>query len=242
MPRKGHPGRLFALVYAIGTVVTTFLSNDAAAVVLTPAVFAAAQKAKAAPLPLLFICAFIANAASLRPADLEPGQPRPVRRSCPAAWGLAGELRAAVAGRDRCDLRRPLAGRRPEPRRHLRSRGRAARTVGRRQDRARRHRPDRDRPDDGVGARRGPRPADIRHGRPDHGRGAVAEQGRAVAAAQGDIVVGAAARRRAIRPGRGGQRHRARRRISRGCSGRGPRRRSRRPEPSPAAGWRSCRT
>lgn len=60
----GHPGRLFALVYAIGTVVTTFLSNDAAAVVLTPAVFAAAKKAKAAPLPLLFICAFIANAAS----------------------------------------------------------------------------------------------------------------------------------------------------------------------------------
>jgi arsenical pump membrane protein len=41
-----------------------FLSNDATAVVLTPAVFAAAKKAKADPLPYLFICAFIANAAS----------------------------------------------------------------------------------------------------------------------------------------------------------------------------------
>ena len=33
-------------------VVTTFMSNDATAVVLTPAVFVAAKKAKADPLPL----------------------------------------------------------------------------------------------------------------------------------------------------------------------------------------------
>ncbi len=58
------PRKLFLLIYAVGVVVTTFLSNDAAAVVLTPAVFAAARKAKAEPLPYLFICAFIANAAS----------------------------------------------------------------------------------------------------------------------------------------------------------------------------------
>jgi arsenical pump membrane protein len=44
--------------------VTVFLSNDATAVVLTPAVFAAARKARADPLPPLFICAFVANAAS----------------------------------------------------------------------------------------------------------------------------------------------------------------------------------
>ena len=43
---------------------TVFLSNDATAVVLTPAVYAAASRAKAKPLPYLFICAFIANAAS----------------------------------------------------------------------------------------------------------------------------------------------------------------------------------
>jgi arsenical pump membrane protein len=61
---KGSPKRLFALVYGAGTVVTIFLSNDATAVVLTPAVFAATKKAKIEPLPFLFVCAFIANAAS----------------------------------------------------------------------------------------------------------------------------------------------------------------------------------
>jgi arsenical pump membrane protein len=61
---KGSPRRLFLLVYVVGVVITTFLSNDATAVVLTPAVFAAAKKAQTKPLPLLFVCAFIANAAS----------------------------------------------------------------------------------------------------------------------------------------------------------------------------------
>jgi len=61
---KGSRPRLFLLVYATGIVTTTFLSNDATAVVLTPAVYAAARAAKAEPLPLLFACALIANAAS----------------------------------------------------------------------------------------------------------------------------------------------------------------------------------
>ncbi|WP_027171028.1 arsenic transporter [Methylobacterium sp. 10] len=61
---KGSATRLFLLVYLVGTVVTVFLSNDACAVVLTPAVYAAAKAAEAEPLPYLFICAFIANAAS----------------------------------------------------------------------------------------------------------------------------------------------------------------------------------
>ncbi|RAS20747.1 arsenic transporter [Paraburkholderia bryophila] len=61
---KGSPRKLFLLVYLVGVVITAFLSNDATAVVLTPAVFAAAKKAKTPPLPLLFICAFVANAAS----------------------------------------------------------------------------------------------------------------------------------------------------------------------------------
>jgi arsenical pump membrane protein len=61
---SGSRPRLFALIYLVGVVVTTFLSNDATAVVLTPAVYAAAKKAKAEPLPLLFACALIANAAS----------------------------------------------------------------------------------------------------------------------------------------------------------------------------------
>jgi arsenical pump membrane protein len=61
---RGSPQRLFALVYAVGTLVTIFLSNDATAVVLTPAVYAATRAAGATPLPYLFVCAFIANAAS----------------------------------------------------------------------------------------------------------------------------------------------------------------------------------
>jgi arsenical pump membrane protein len=61
---KGSPQRLFLLVYVVGTIVTTLLSNDATAIVLTPAVYAATRAAGAAPLPYLFVCAFIANAAS----------------------------------------------------------------------------------------------------------------------------------------------------------------------------------
>jgi Na+/H+ antiporter NhaD/arsenite permease-like protein len=61
---RGSSSRLFGLIYAAGIVTTTFLSNDATAVVLTPAVYAAARKAKAEPMPLLFACALIANAAS----------------------------------------------------------------------------------------------------------------------------------------------------------------------------------
>jgi arsenical pump membrane protein len=61
---RGSRGRLFLLVYAVGAVVTTLLSNDATAVVLTPAVYAATRAARADPMPYLLICAFIANAAS----------------------------------------------------------------------------------------------------------------------------------------------------------------------------------
>ena len=61
---EGSCLRLFALVYLVGTAVTVFLSNDATAVVLTPAILAAVRKAKVQPLPYLFACAFIANAAS----------------------------------------------------------------------------------------------------------------------------------------------------------------------------------
>lgn len=61
---RGSARRLFVLVYAVGIMVTVFLSNDATAVVLTPAVLAAARAAKAEPMPYLLACAFIANAAS----------------------------------------------------------------------------------------------------------------------------------------------------------------------------------
>ena len=61
---NGSRTRLFALIYIFGTLVTILMSNDATAVVLTPAVLVAAKKSKVNPLPYLLICAFVANAAS----------------------------------------------------------------------------------------------------------------------------------------------------------------------------------
>jgi arsenical pump membrane protein len=61
---KNSPTRLFLLIYLVGTIVTAFLSNDATAVVLTPAVLAVVRRVKVAPKPYLLACALIANAAS----------------------------------------------------------------------------------------------------------------------------------------------------------------------------------
>ena len=61
---RGSTARLFTIVYVVGVVVTIFLSNDATAVVLTPAILAAVRKANVDPLPHLHVCAFVANAAS----------------------------------------------------------------------------------------------------------------------------------------------------------------------------------
>jgi arsenical pump membrane protein len=60
----GSPQRLFLIIYGVGALVTIFLSNDATAVVLTPAVYAVTRAARVNPLPYLYACAFIANAAS----------------------------------------------------------------------------------------------------------------------------------------------------------------------------------
>ncbi len=60
----GSCSRLFTLIFGAGTLVTIFMSNDATAVVLTPAILTAVRKSKVEPLPYLFICALIANAAS----------------------------------------------------------------------------------------------------------------------------------------------------------------------------------
>jgi arsenical pump membrane protein len=66
-PTVQPPGFLL-LVYATGTVVTALLSNDATAVVMTPAVLAAIKQtnreASPDPAPFLFSCAMVANAAS----------------------------------------------------------------------------------------------------------------------------------------------------------------------------------
>ena len=78
---QGSQARLFMLVYGIGIVVTLLLSNDATAVLLTPAVLAVVRRAKTSPLPYLFACAFIANAASFVLPISNPANPGCLRRS-----------------------------------------------------------------------------------------------------------------------------------------------------------------
>jgi arsenical pump membrane protein len=118
---KGSAPRLFALVFIIGTIVTIFLSNDATAVVLTPAVYAIVKAAGAEAMPYLFVCAFIANAASFalpisNPANLVvfAGHMPPL-----ASWLATFTLPSALAIlatfvtlrlTQRASLRRPLAG------------------------------------------------------------------------------------------------------------------------------------
>ena len=99
---NGSPIRLFGLVYLVGIIVTIFLSNDATAVVLTPAVYAATKQAKAKPLPFLFICALIANAASFvlpisNPANLVVyGAHMPALGTWLAEFGLSSIASIAV--------------------------------------------------------------------------------------------------------------------------------------------------
>lgn len=61
---RGSSARLFLWVYVAGVIVTALLSNDATAVVLTPAVLAAIRRARVDPRPHLLACALVANAAS----------------------------------------------------------------------------------------------------------------------------------------------------------------------------------
>jgi arsenical pump membrane protein len=118
---KGSPRRLFLLIYGVGTIVTTFLSNDATAVVLTPAVAAAVRAAKAPqPLPYLLICAFVANAASFvlpisNPANLVVyGSRMPPlmdwlpRYLLPSALAILATY-VMLRWTQRADLRQPLA-------------------------------------------------------------------------------------------------------------------------------------
>lgn len=118
---RGSSRRLFVLLYGVGTVVTVFLSNDATAVVLTPAVAAVVRAAKACdPLPFLYICAFVANAASFvlpisNPANLViygAGMPALLawlpRYALPSALATAATF-AALYWTQRRALRAPLA-------------------------------------------------------------------------------------------------------------------------------------
>jgi arsenical pump membrane protein len=118
---RGSATRLFSLVFAVGTIVTVFLSNDATAVVLTPAVAAVVKAAKAKEaLPYLFICAFIANAASFvlpisNPANLVIyGSHMPTLTHWLTSYALASLLSvlatyAVLRWSQRLRLRQPLS-------------------------------------------------------------------------------------------------------------------------------------
>lgn len=62
---RGSGVRLFVFIYGLAVLVTMFLSNDATAILLTPAVARMVRTAQAPhSLPYLLVCAFVANAAS----------------------------------------------------------------------------------------------------------------------------------------------------------------------------------
>jgi arsenical pump membrane protein len=104
---RNSPGRLFVLVYFVGVAVTALLSNDATAVVLTPAVLAVVRRARVDdPKPYLLACALVANAASFvfpisNPANLVVyGAKLPALREWLAIYGAAAaaSIVATLAG------------------------------------------------------------------------------------------------------------------------------------------------
>ena len=212
---RGSPQRLFTLVYAVGTVVTVLFFNDATAVVLTPAVYAATRAAGATPLPYLLVCAFIANAASFALPISNPANLVVFAGRMPhlAAWlgqfalpsviavavdypalrltqrrALAAETIVATSARSRLGRRPPALA------------GIGAATVvalGL------------------LGARRAARIADLGLRRlDDHDRAGI-ESRVAMAGAQRRVVERAAAGRRLVRSGRGARSHRRDRRARR---------------------------
>lgn len=61
----GSPRRLFFNVFALGALISTFLTNDATALILTPVVYALVTRLRLDPLPYVFACTFIADTASM---------------------------------------------------------------------------------------------------------------------------------------------------------------------------------
>jgi arsenical pump membrane protein len=62
---RGSPQRLLALVFAAAAAVTAVLGLDATVVLLTPAAFAAARRARLDARPSLYACTHLANSASV---------------------------------------------------------------------------------------------------------------------------------------------------------------------------------
>jgi len=65
--RLAHGGsrHLFLNVFVLGVLISTFLTNDATALILTPVVYALVTRLRLDPLPFAFACTFIADTASM---------------------------------------------------------------------------------------------------------------------------------------------------------------------------------
>ena len=61
---KGNAVRLYVAIFVVGTGISTFLSNDATALILTPVVYALVTRLRLPVLPFMFACTFIADTAS----------------------------------------------------------------------------------------------------------------------------------------------------------------------------------
>lgn len=62
---RGRVFWLYGFVFLVGTLVTTTLSLDATAIVLTPIVYGMVVRLRLSPLPFMFACVYTANTASL---------------------------------------------------------------------------------------------------------------------------------------------------------------------------------
>ena len=62
---KGRVFLLYSFVFLVGTLVTTTLSLDATAIVLTPIVYGMVVRLRLSPMPFMFACVYTANTASL---------------------------------------------------------------------------------------------------------------------------------------------------------------------------------
>ena len=61
----GSARRLFFNIFLLGALISTFLTNDATALILTPVVYALVTRLRLDPLPYVFACTFIADTASM---------------------------------------------------------------------------------------------------------------------------------------------------------------------------------
>jgi arsenical pump membrane protein len=61
----GSRRRLFLNVFILGILISTFLTNDATALILSPLVYSTVRLLELDPLPYMFACTFIADTASL---------------------------------------------------------------------------------------------------------------------------------------------------------------------------------